>query len=640
MIMDIPQLDMHKVFREKLKDLSREELLEIIKEQNPKYIREINRIEYVFKNKLSHINDAKGNPITERTVTNEELALLIDPPFIYSKDLAKLGFNEEQQRQYHIASDPVLWAKTFLTVRPRAYQVFVLRDPSVQKVLRFGRRLGKTVTLSLFALWYCYTHQEGKILVAAPMKTHVGLIYDEMLNMIDKAAKEKTDLLSESVKRAVASPQYEINFKNGASIKFFSTGMKSNNKTNVARGQEADVIMLDEMDYMGPEDLVALFAMLQKTNEDKVGEKMLIGASTPSGLRETFWRWNTDPEEGFKAFYFPSYVNPNWTAEEEKRQRKRYVTEVRYQQEIEADFGEPAEGVYPRKYVDRAFADNDWKYDLNLIEPEAQSHYVMGVDWDKVGAGVNLIILEICGKNHTDEKLAGRSRVIFREEINKGEFTYTAAVDRIIKLNEYFNLNHIYVDRGAGEVQIELLHKHGINHPESGLQTKVKGYQFRENIEVSDPYNLQPQKKPIKAFMVDNLYRMFEDQKLLVSENDDELYFQIISYVVLKRSAYGEPIYGPGGGAVDHAHDALILACLAAQQNYDDFLQVKYASKPKAVSNETFLPLFAVNEKKDKELIEELWDSPSSAPILRKRKMINNRTASRGRRPIKRPMIR
>jgi hypothetical protein len=633
------QLDMAKVFREKLKGLSRNELLDIIRDQNPDYIKDINRIEFVFKFLLHHLSDAKGNPITDRTFTNDELISLIDPPFIHSKDLEKLGFNEAAQRQIHIASDPVLWAQTILTIKPRAYQALVLRDPNHQKVLRFGRRLGKTVTLSILALWYAYTHQEGKVLVIAPMKSHVELIYKEVMGMVEKSAA-KSNLLLDAIPRAVTAPQFEIDFVNRSSIKFFTTGVKSNNKTNVARGQEADIIILDEMDYMGGEDLVAIYAMLQKTNDEKEDKKQLIGASTPSGLRETFWKWNTDPEEQFSAFYFPSYVNPFWDAEEEKRQRKKYPDETKYQQEIEADFGEPAEGVYPRKHVDRAFKTQaPWSYDLSEIFVEERSHYVMGVDWDKVGAGVNIVILEICGPDYEDSRFANRSRVIYREEINKGAFTYTAAVDRIIFLNAYFNLDHIYVDKGAGEVQIELLHKHGLAHPETMLQHKVKGFQFRENIEVHDPYTLQPEKKPVKQFMVTNLYRMLEDDKIVMSEEDDELYFQLISYVVLRRSAYGEPIYGPGGGAVDHAHDALILACLAAQQNYDEFLQVKYARTPRAVSNEAILPLFAVNTEKDKEIAKEVWGDDSTAPVLHKRPLVSQRRTPRGK-MIKRPMIR
>ena len=61
---------------------------------------------------------------------------------------------EEQQKLQIILKDPVLWAKGFLRTQDpktkklgpwiaRDYQTKVLRDPSLRKVLRMGRRLGK-----------------------------------------------------------------------------------------------------------------------------------------------------------------------------------------------------------------------------------------------------------------------------------------------------------------------------------------------------------------------------------------------------------------------------------------------------------------------------------------------------------------
>ena len=44
-----------KEFRKKLETFSREDLLQIIHEQDPETIKQINRIEWVFKNKLQHL---------------------------------------------------------------------------------------------------------------------------------------------------------------------------------------------------------------------------------------------------------------------------------------------------------------------------------------------------------------------------------------------------------------------------------------------------------------------------------------------------------------------------------------------------------------------------------------------------------
>jgi len=274
-----------KKFRQDLEKLSREDLLEIIKDQDIETFKQINRIEWVFQNKLNHLTWADGSTITERPLTNKELSLLVDEPFDLDMDLLDLGISGEQQRQIHIAKDPCVWARQFLQAETRVYQTLILRDPALRKVLRAGRRLGKTFSMAVYLLHYSYTHKDGRCLVIAPMKSHVELIYQEILRLASK-----NEIVMNSIVRKVTSPQFMIQFSNGSTIRFFTSGMRSGGKSDVARGQEAHVIVLDEMDYMHADDLDALYAMLQKTAEDQP-DKVLIGASTPTGRRERFWEW-------------------------------------------------------------------------------------------------------------------------------------------------------------------------------------------------------------------------------------------------------------------------------------------------------------------------------------------------------------
>jgi hypothetical protein len=80
-------------FREALAKLSREDLLEIIRLQDVDTIKEINRIEWVFENKLSHLTWADGSTIEERPLTNYELSLLVDEPFELDEELLDLRNN-------------------------------------------------------------------------------------------------------------------------------------------------------------------------------------------------------------------------------------------------------------------------------------------------------------------------------------------------------------------------------------------------------------------------------------------------------------------------------------------------------------------------------------------------------------------
>jgi len=608
-----------KEFRKKLQTLSREDLLELVKDQDIELFKQVNRIEWVFENKLQHINWADGTPITERKLTNKELSFIIDEPFEIDKELLDLGISGEQQRQMHIAKDPVMWAKHFLQVNPRVYQILILRDPSLRKVLRAGRRLGKTFTLAITLLHYSYTHKDGRCLVIAPMKTQVELIYQEIGRIAGK-----NEVVMNSITRKVSSPQFMMEFSNGSTIRFFTSGMRSGGKSDVARGQEAHVIVLDEMDYMHTDDLDALYAMLQKTAEDQP-DKMMIGASTPTGRREKFWEWCRS--ERFKEFWYPSYCNPYFSKEQEDEFREQY-TEMGYRHEIEADWGEDSEGVYPRKFVDKAFISPAWTYDAQLTS--ARSFHVIGVDWDKYGAGTNIVIVEVCAENYEDERFRGKCRVVYREEIDKSEYTLTKAVDRIYQLNDIFKPKHIYVDRGYGEVQVELLHKYGIENPRSGLKEKVRGVSFAESVEVRDPYTKMLVKKEMKPFMVDNVRQFLEKERILFPETDEELYLQLISYIVIRTTQLGRPIFEASGTAMDHAHDALMLALLAITQNYGEFSGGNYATNTESFSNDFYMPKVNTVADEDKEPKYALTGRASKlAPAKFSKKGSQNGTAQR-----------
>jgi len=574
-------------FRKALEELPREDLLEIIRAQDPDLIKQINRIEWVFENKLSHLNWNDGTPVTERKMSNRELALLVDEPFEIDQDLLAAGIGAEQQRQLHIAKDVVVWAKQFLQTNLRVYQILILRDPSLRKVLRAGRRLGKTFSLAVQLLHYSYTRKDGRSLVIAPMKTQVELIYQEILRIASK-----NEVVTNSITRKITSPQFVIQFTNGSTIRFFTSGMRSGGKSDVARGQEAHLIILDEMDYMHVDDLDALYAMLQKTAENQP-DKVLIGASTPTGRRERFWEWCNSKR--FKEFWFPSYCNPFFSKEQEEEFREQYSSSG-YRHEIEADWGEDSEGVYPRKFIDKAFISPSWSYLPELTS--ARSFHTIGVDWDKYGAGTNIVVLEVCADNYEDERFRGKVRLCYREEIDKSEYTLTKAVDRIIELNQIFNPKHIYVDRGYGEVQVELLRKHGVENPSSKLKERIKGISFGESIEVRDPYTKLMIKKEIKPYMVDNLRQFLEREQVLFSEHDEEMYLQLISYVVVRMTSTGRPVFESGGSAVDHAHDALMLALLAITQNYGEFAKISSVTKVETFSNDFFVPK---NDKDEQE---------------------------------------
>jgi len=90
--------------------------------------------------------------------------------------------------------------------------------------------------------------------------------------------------------------------------------------------------------------------------------------------------------------------------------------------------------------------------------------------------------------------------------------------------------------------------------------------------------------------MVDNLRQYLEKEAIAFSTLDEELYIQLISYVVVKTTSTGRPVFEAGGSAVDHAHDALILALLAITENYGALHKMNFAAKAGTFSNTFFMP--------------------------------------------------
>ena len=121
-----------------------------------------------------------------------------------------------------------------------------------------------------------------------------------------------------------------------------------------------------------------------------------------------------------------------------------------------------------------------------------------GVDFDKYQSSSSIIILDF-------DVIMRKFKVIKRIEVPRGEYTLDNAVNTIIEVNHIYRPSWIYVDRGYGDYQLERLHIYGDEHPSSGLKNKVKGWQFKNTIEIIDPITKVKTKEPMKPFMVNQL---------------------------------------------------------------------------------------------------------------------------------------
>lgn len=142
-------------------------------------------------------------------------------------------------------ADPVLWAKAFVISndaiakkvgpwKARDYQEEMLRDKSLYKVYRCGRRIGKSETMIIEGLHKAYTHEGFRILYVTPYETQVNLVFMRMRELI-----QSSPLLKIEVVKMKNSP-YTIEFRNGSVIMGFTTGASSGSGAASVRGQRAD----------------------------------------------------------------------------------------------------------------------------------------------------------------------------------------------------------------------------------------------------------------------------------------------------------------------------------------------------------------------------------------------------------------
>lgn len=321
-------------------------------------------------------------------------------------------------------------------------------------------------------------------------------------------------------------------------------------------------------------------------------------SSTPTGRRSFFYEACVNKDLGYKEFYYPSMANPNWGDEMEAEFRSS-LTELQYIHEVLAEFGPQETGVFDKKKLDEAikmdlyaYAELDYLQERALEVPKENIKFyipqkgergyypnkyrTMGVDWDKYQASSSIIIEDY------DIKM-GKFRVIKRIEVPKSEYSYDAAVNMIVELNNIYNPSFIYVDRGAGEYQIERLHIIGEERPETGLKDKLKGFQFKQTLEIIDPATKVVTKEPMKPFMVNQLSIMLERGMMMLSPFDETLYKQLVDYSIVRISSNGVPIYSSEN---EHFVDALGLAHLAFVLEFPHLTmtikKLEHATKAKA----------------------------------------------------------
>lgn len=433
----------------------------------------------------------------------------------------------------------------------RPYQRAMLGCTSIRKVFRCGRQIGKTAVLGIAMLFHMFTHPNFKIVLITPYQSQIELIFKNLEEHI-----RHSPYLANSIKRNVKAPNYQLELHNGSLIKGFTAGTKSGGGAGAARGSSANMLVFDEADYLDKADMDAALSII--TNFPNATVWM---SSTPSGKREKYYE--TCLSKGWKEFYYPSYVNPNWSTQLDNDFRT-ILTEIGYKHEVLAEFGEQEEGVFQVPHVEAAQV----KYEYtDHPAPAPTWHYAIGVDWNDTKVGTTICVM---GFNPNTNKF----RLVERARVSRAGWTQLSACQEIVQLNRKWRPFAIYVDKGFGSTQVEVLHKLGydartnpelgVHHPDAKLPSVVKAYDFGSKLETRDPFTKQKIKKPAKGFLVENAVRRFESGDIQIPLSDDELKAELLNYIIKNVSPTGQIVYGVNSEEIgDHNLDAFMLSLVA-----------------------------------------------------------------------------
>jgi hypothetical protein len=463
--------------------------------------------------------------------------------------------------------DPLYWASKHIHVvddngnlslfHARKYQEPVLACTAERKVDRMGRGMGKTLLGVIEELHKATTRKHYEILILCPAKAQAQKWFDDLLWQCDNDID-----LAGTVRNKKQQPFYLIEFMNDSTISIFTAGSSSGRAANVIRTQDPRRTRLEEQDFLNDDDYKAVMPFLKRHKNSE-----FHGASTPTGARSTFWEMCTK-RSIYREFFAPITLHPDWSPEMEIALKLDAKTDDNYRHEFLAEFADLAQGVFKSYYVDRARTHYTYKTCRYLPGKK----YYMGVDWNGQGTGTRIRVVEY------DEPTRKR-RVVEAVTVAGLQTSTQDSLDKIREMNRYWHCEGVYIDKGFGNVQDEMLRLIGkkATDPDDKRLMEVKVIDFGAEIKTnklvpnrgnSKYIDEDEEKRRTKPFMVEGAVMCLENDQFEFSDQDDVLDSQFRAYRVKTWSQHGFANTYDCGKEGDHDLDATMLALLGIELKY------------------------------------------------------------------------
>jgi len=322
-------------------------------------------------------------------------------------------------------------------------------------------------------------------------------------------------------------------------------------------------------------------------------------------------------ELGWWHRHYPSWHedNPNWLSIDEclrQGRPKHESTEFQYRsvmsteaynREFGAEFGEENQGVYKHELLDRSmvrYCKEYLSHNTDVFDPgfpqNPHNLYVIGVDWNTYKNGGQVVMIEYCREptivNYFDDEkgedvyidFTGKFRLFYRKGVKSKQATQRETRKEIIRLLKNYKVDHVYVDYGAGDTNIEELTHYGKDHPALNITQKLHVVDSGSNIEHYDPVLKQKVKKRAKSMMINTSVVSLEEGRLVLPKEEDSnhrLVSQMRGYVIKSTTMKGDFTYE----GEDHVLDAFNLAIWGFHHQYSLLLTSNYDNKVRFMAN-------------------------------------------------------
>lgn len=463
---------------------------------------------------------------------------------------------EEEKKELDALYDPYIYMETFLDIgqekkiEDRWYQKLISSCSAQSKVIRVGRRSGKTYMMALMMIQEMLMTEKYRVLLISPYAVQTAEVI--------KTFKDLCSRLPENpIKSAKQTPAWEINFHNGSVLMGFTAATNADS----VRGQTADRIVLDEVDDIPEPAIVSVMAIKMSVPNVKVWR-----SGTPKGERNLH-RAEQDPMN--KCFHYPSYVIPHYDDKMDLSLRAEMGDGIGYIQEVMAIIGVANNQVFQSMFLNRAQNKITFTSALDVLNDRDRYIVTMGVDWNHDQVGTRIVVIAY-------DKISPQFYIIDKERVAIEGMTQHAAQDKIITLNRKYSCDHIFVDKGFGTTQVSNIKQYAMSqvnvvpkgHPDLKL-LDVTLIDFGSSTEIVDPITGERHKTPTKQLAVMNAVEILEKDLLALHPKEHhDIILQFKNYVEKSRNN-GRVVYSYISKKIgDHDLDAILFALFGMKKLY------------------------------------------------------------------------